>query len=89
MWFLLPWVEIVGRVRKLRFPLRSEVKHRFPPSREVFPDLDEITEEVEKAGFERRMTPAGSGRRPTISSASFTTRKRSCRPPSTWLSRTL
>ncbi|MFZ4765026.1 MAG: hypothetical protein ACOYMN_08730 [Roseimicrobium sp.] len=52
-WFVLPWVEILGRVRKLRFPLRSEVKHRFPPSREVFPDLSEITSEVEESGFEQ------------------------------------
>jgi hypothetical protein len=53
LWFVFPWVEIVGRVRKLRFPLRSEVKHRFPPSREVFPDLVEISDEVEEAGFEK------------------------------------
>jgi hypothetical protein len=52
-WFLLPWVEIVGRVRKLRFPLHSDVKHRFPPSRDIFPDLDEITAEVEEAGFQK------------------------------------
>lgn len=53
MWFIFPWVEIVGRVRKLRFPLRNEVKHRFPPSSDVFPDLGDITEEVEEAGFEK------------------------------------
>jgi hypothetical protein len=29
------------------------VKHRFPPSREVFPDLEEITGEVEEAGFDK------------------------------------
>lgn len=52
MWFLLPWLEIVGRVRKLRFPIKSEVKHRFPPSRELFPDLDALSTEAEKAGFE-------------------------------------
>ena len=51
LWFVFPWVEILGRVRGLRFPLHSEVKHRFPPSREVFPDLDEISAEVEEAGF--------------------------------------
>jgi hypothetical protein len=51
LWFLFPWFEIAGRVRRLRFPMRSEVKHRFPPSRDVFPDLDEITTEVEEAGF--------------------------------------
>lgn len=53
LWFLFPWVEIVGRVRRLRFPMRSEVRHRFPPSREIFPDLEEISAEVEAAGFER------------------------------------
>lgn len=52
MWFLLPWLEIVGRVRKLRFPIKSEVKNRFPPSRQVFPDLDALSNEAEKAGFE-------------------------------------
>ena len=53
LWVLFPWVEIVGRVRKLRFPLHSEVRHRFPPSREIFPDLDFITTEVEEAGFDK------------------------------------
>lgn len=51
LWFMLPWLEIVGRVRKLRFPIRSEVKHRFPPPRDIFPDLDALTRETEKAGF--------------------------------------
>jgi len=51
LWFMLPWVEIVGRVRRLRFPIRSEVKHRFPPSREIFPNLDELSRETEAVGF--------------------------------------
>ncbi len=51
LWFMLPWLEIVGRVRHLRFPLKSEVKHRFPPSREIFPDLDEMSTEAESSGF--------------------------------------
>lgn len=52
MWFLLPWLEIVGRVRKLRFPIKSDVTHRFPPSRDLFPDLEALSAEAEKAGFE-------------------------------------
>lgn len=52
LWFMLPWLEIMGRVRRLRFPIHSEVKHRFPPSREIFPDLDELSRETEEAGFE-------------------------------------
>jgi hypothetical protein len=50
-WFLVPWMEIVFRVRRLRFPLKSEVVSRFPPSREIFPDLNELTREAEDAGF--------------------------------------
>lgn len=51
-WFLLPLLEIAGRVRRLRFPLRNEIKGRFAPSREVFPDLPMLTSEIEEAGFE-------------------------------------
>lgn len=50
-WFLVPWMEIVFHVRRLRFPLKSEVTHRFPPSRDVFPELVELSREVEDAGF--------------------------------------
>ncbi|MCB1211672.1 MAG: hypothetical protein KDK97_20275, partial [Verrucomicrobiales bacterium] len=51
-WFVLPWLEILGRVRKLRFPLRNEIKHRFPPSRDIFPDLNQLSQELTHAGFE-------------------------------------
>ena len=53
VWFLLPWVEILLRVRKMRLPLRKTLKHRFAPSRDDFPHLPDLTEEVEKAGFEK------------------------------------
>jgi hypothetical protein len=52
VWFLLPALEIAGRVRKMRFPIRQEVKGRFAPSREVFPELNEMTEDVEACGYE-------------------------------------
>lgn len=50
-WFMLPWLEIIFRVRRLRFPIKSEIKHRFPPSREVFPELGDLSSEAEDAGF--------------------------------------
>ncbi|OYW73045.1 MAG: hypothetical protein B7Z37_23075 [Verrucomicrobia bacterium 12-59-8] len=50
-WFMLPWLEIIFRVRRLRFPIKSEVKHRFPPSREVFPELSDLSSEADDAGF--------------------------------------
>jgi len=51
-WLLLPWLEILTRIRKLRLPLEKNLRHRAPPSNEVFPALHEITGEVEEEGFE-------------------------------------
>ncbi len=49
---LLPWVEILLRIRKLRLPLRKHLRQVAPPSREVFPDLPEVTDTIEVSGFE-------------------------------------
>jgi hypothetical protein len=51
LWFMLPWVEIVVHVRRLRFTQTSEVKGRFAPSSEIFPELHELTQEIEDEGF--------------------------------------
>ena len=50
-WFLLPWLEILTRIRKLRLPLDKDLRHKAPPSREIFPSLDELTGEIEEEGF--------------------------------------
>jgi hypothetical protein len=52
-WFFLPWLEILTRVRRLRLPLDRALKPTFPPSPERFPQLPEMTEELEAEGFER------------------------------------
>lgn len=49
---LFPWVEILLRIRKLRLPLRKHLTRAAPPPREMFPDLDRITGDIESAGFE-------------------------------------
>ncbi len=51
-WPMLPWVEILLRVRKLRLPLHKKLRQTTPPSRDAFPDLDGLSEEIEAAGFE-------------------------------------
>lgn len=51
-WFLLPWLEIILRVRAMRLPINKTLSNRFPPSRDEFPHLRELTAEVEEAGFE-------------------------------------
>ncbi|MES2570567.1 MAG: hypothetical protein V4710_11005, partial [Verrucomicrobiota bacterium] len=52
-WFMLPWVEILTRVRKLTLPLESQLTRRQAPNREAFPALPELTDEFEEEGFEQ------------------------------------
>jgi hypothetical protein len=51
-WLLLPWLEILTRVRKLTLPVEKHLRHKTPPNAEVFPALNDITDEVEAEGFE-------------------------------------
>jgi hypothetical protein len=57
-WLLLPWLEILTRIRRLRLPLEKALRHKSPPSPDVFPALDELTSEIEKEGF-RNVEDAG------------------------------
>lgn len=52
-WFFLPWLEILTRIRHLRLPLDKTLKSSFPPPAGRFPQLGEMTTEIEEAGFER------------------------------------
>jgi len=50
-WLFLPWLEILTRVRRARLPRVKPLRHQYPPSDDVFPDLDSLTEELEEEGF--------------------------------------
>ncbi len=52
MWFLLPWIELLTRIRRLRLPRRKSLSHQAPPNARRFPHLPEFTDEVEAEGFE-------------------------------------
>jgi len=52
-WFFLPWLEILMRIRHLRLPLEKTLKSAFPPSSDRFPQLREMSAEIEEAGFEQ------------------------------------
>jgi hypothetical protein len=52
LWIFLPWLEILTKIRTLRMPVERELEHKSPPGRDLFPNLDDLTEEVEKVGFE-------------------------------------
>ena len=51
LWFFLPWVDILTRIRGMRLPLDKPLRHRYPPSRDDFPHLASFTEEVEEEGY--------------------------------------
>jgi hypothetical protein len=51
-WFLLPWIELLTRIRKLRLPVRKVLTQQAPPNSHRFPHLNEFTTEIEEAGFE-------------------------------------
>jgi hypothetical protein len=48
---MLPWIEILFRIRKLRLPLRKQLRQAVPPAREMFPDLADVTDTIEASGF--------------------------------------
>jgi hypothetical protein len=50
-WLFLPWLEILTRIRALRLPKQKQLRPKRPPSADVFPTLNEITREIEGAGF--------------------------------------
>ncbi len=52
IWFFLPWVELLTRVRQMRLPMEKKLSRRSPPSYDLFPELQDVTAEVEEAGFE-------------------------------------
>ena len=52
VWLVLPWLEILTRVRNLRLPVEKKLQDKRPPSREQFPDLDELSTEIEALNFE-------------------------------------
>jgi hypothetical protein len=50
-WLFLPWLEILTRIRTLRLPREKQLRPKSPPSSEIFPNLNEITREIENEGF--------------------------------------
>jgi hypothetical protein len=51
VWFFLPWLEILTRIRTLRLPKEKQLRPKSPPSSDTFPTLNEITHEIENEGF--------------------------------------
>ncbi len=52
IWFLLPWIELLTRIRQLRLPVDKVLEQQPPPGTLRFPAFSEMTDEVEAEGFE-------------------------------------
>ncbi len=52
LWFFLPWIELLTRVRAMRLPLDNRLKHREVPNPSFFPNAIEAAAAMEEAGFE-------------------------------------
>jgi hypothetical protein len=52
MWFLLPWIELLTRVRGMKLPLDNRLSHRRVPDPSHFPNATEAAAAMDEAGFE-------------------------------------
>ena len=50
-WLFFPWLEILTRIRALRLPKEKQLRPKNAALPDVFPTLNEITHEIESAGF--------------------------------------
>jgi len=52
LWFFLPWIELMTRIRRMRLPLDNRLAHREIPNPSFFPNANEAAVAMEDAGFE-------------------------------------
>lgn len=52
LWFFLPWIELLTRIRRMRLPLDNRLSHREIPNPSFFPNATEAASAMEEAGFE-------------------------------------
>jgi len=52
LWFFLPWIELLTRVRRMRLPLNNRLCHRELPNPSFFPNAPEAAAAMEEAGFD-------------------------------------
>ena len=52
LWFLLPWIDLLTRIRRLNFPLSNRLRLINAPSEDHFPNAARLISEIEAADFE-------------------------------------
>lgn len=52
LWFFLPWIELLTRIRRMRLPIENRLTQRQIPNPSFFPNAPEAAAAMEEAGFE-------------------------------------
>ncbi len=52
VWFFLPWIELLTRIRRMKLPLNNRLRHRELPNPSFFPNATEAAAAMEEAGFD-------------------------------------
>ena len=52
LWFFLPWIELLTRIRRMRLPVENRLTQRPIPNPSFFPNATEAAAAMEEAGFE-------------------------------------
>lgn len=52
MWFFLPWIELLTRIRRMRLPLENRLQHEPSPASSLIPNAPEAAAAMEEEGFE-------------------------------------
>ena len=52
LWFFLPWVELLTRVKRMKLPMDNRLRHRAAPNPAFFPHAQETMDRMEQEGFE-------------------------------------
>ena len=52
LWFFLPWIELLTRIRRMRLPVENRLSQTPIPNPSFFPNATEAAAAMEEAGFE-------------------------------------
>ena len=52
LWFLLPWIDLLTRIRRMKLPLSNRLNLSAPPSEDHFPNASRLVREIEEAEFD-------------------------------------
>lgn len=52
LWFFLPWIELLTRIRRMKLPVNNRLMNEPLPDPAFFPNANEATAAMEEAGFE-------------------------------------